>query len=107
MKDIIFLSVLLMMLITAGCSNRTTITRDGLTLCEQDSDCIIVDYNGCCSQKLAINKKYKDIYESNPQLRKDNLTMCAYVDCLYPPNKEFKAAKCQEGKSVKRCTLIP
>ena len=109
-KLIVFL-LLNLMFIVYGCTNQSasstkpsvTITKAMIDICEQDSDCIVVDYDGCCSSKIAINKKYREDYVNHPEWQKDNVD-CAVVECMEFSNKQ--SSKClEDSNSIERCTL--
>jgi len=81
---------------------KTTITRNNLQKCEEDSECIIVPYSSCCgSTKKAINKDYLDEYNSHPSWQKfEDPERCALMGfCGY--DSEVTSAKCDNGGCVK------
>lgn len=73
-----------------------------ITVCKQNSDCIVVPYSHCCgSTKKAINKKYLEIYNQNKEWQKlNNAGLCAVIgQCL--SDKNVNEAKCE----AERCQL--
>ena len=110
-RRIIILFILSAIFVVYGCINQSasstkppvTITKAMIDICEQDSDCIVIDYDGCCSSTKAINKKYRNEYVNHPEWQKDNVD-CAVVECMELSDKQ--SSKCLEDlNSIKRCNL--
>jgi len=73
------------------------VTLSQIKVCESDEDCVIVPYAHCCgSTRQAINRKYKDMYDANPQWQKFNdPDICAIIgQCQDDSN--FDEAWCRE-----------
>lgn len=82
------------------------ITEQDLSLCEVDSDCIIVPYAHCCgATKRAINQKWGDLYYGRPEWQRfDNETLCSVIGrCL--EDDYVTAAICEPEGSFRRCRL--
>ncbi len=71
--------------------------------CEKDEDCIVVDYEGCCTKKASIHKSNLDKYNKFPSWQKDTIN-CSEVECTDMSDRT--TPKCLAGDTgVKRCTL--
>ena len=82
-----------------------TITEDGIdkvdiSICVEDSDCIIVPYSDCCgSTKKAINKQYLDDYNEHPEWQVFNDPEICDLAGRCPNDSDVVSAKCE----LKRC----
>lgn len=54
--------------------------REKSDLCLTDDECIVVEYEGCCSKVRAINKTYLERYNTTATWQKDD-TDCSQVVC--------------------------
>ena len=84
--------------------SESIITEQEINTCIQNSDCIVVDYESCCSFYRAINKKYLDEYNKYPEWRKDekSLELCSVIECISPRNTNLSIC----NKQNNRCELI-
>jgi hypothetical protein len=72
--------------------------------CEQDSDCISVDYDGCCIKKTSINISFFSEYKNTPLWQKDTVD-CTEVEC--GDTSSLTAPKCLPNTSgIRQCTLV-
>lgn len=104
----IFFIFMLFSVSVSGC-HHLEIELDDMRECEKDTDCIIVDFKGCCGDKIAINKKYHyDFIDYKSKFERAEQKICPVVDCMIPT--ENKIPKCIEEGSVetpnKMCTLF-
>lgn len=78
------------------------IQYDRLDTCNQDSDCMLADYQGCYSDKKAINKKYYKQYLREPYWQRD-LDPCVEISKdWFVDGTEPKCRLAKDG--AKRCT---
>ena len=82
------------------------VTEQDLSLCEVDSDCLIVPYKHCCgTTKRAINQKWSDVYYGHPEWQTfDNKTLCAVIGQC-PSDAYIATSTCEVDGSVRRCRL--
>ncbi len=77
---------------------------DSIFSCSTDADCIVVEYEGCCTNKTSINKESLSQYNKNPSWRKDSVN-CSSVECGEVP--QSVVAKCVSNASgIKQCTVV-
>lgn len=77
------------------------IQYDRLDVCENDSDCMLVDYKGCYKDKRPINKRYLKQYTREPYWQRD-LDDCAMINNPWFVDGELKCRLVSDG--AKRCT---
>jgi hypothetical protein len=74
-----------------------------LFFCENDSQCIVVDYKGCCTQKIAIQKDYFDQYTKTKNWQGDTIS-CTNILCN--DSAHLVLPRCiPDASGIKRCTL--
>lgn len=72
--------------------------------CEQDTDCVVVEYSGCCIDKTAINTSFVEEYNAAPAWQKDSVD-CTTVQC--GDTSGLTVPKClPDASGIKRCTLV-
>ena len=75
-----------------------------ISSCTTDSDCVVVDYMGCCVNKTAIHKKFLSQYNDNSDWQKDSFD-CSTVECS--EISDFTESRClADSSGIKKCTLI-
>ena len=55
------------------------ITEDELSRCPDDSDCIYVAYEHCCTSVRAINREGRSEYDARPQWQGVDLASCVDI----------------------------
>ena len=84
--------------------NVTEVEEQDLSTCRNDSDCIVVPYEHCCgSTKRAINEKYLNIYNSNPEWQVYNGSCHLMGVCA--DDSYVTEAICEKQDDVMRCEL--
>lgn len=67
-----------------------------ITACEQDADCAIVSYLGCCSRHLAINSEFEEQYKKESDWQSDDVSLCSEKECV-------DIARLQQSPTVAQC----
>jgi len=75
---------------------------DRLDTCEEDADCILIDYQGCYTDKKPINKRYHKQYLREPYWQKDLNDCVSTTKDWFVDGEELKCRVMNDG--AKRCT---
>ncbi len=87
-----------------GARYKIDIEREKSDLCLSDDECVVVEFEGCCSTLRALNKEYLEHYNNTPAWQKDD-TDCSQVVC--EDISEYTKAACLPSQlGAQRCMLV-
>jgi hypothetical protein len=93
----IFAVIIVLVILFLAFFNRDTINSTARA-CSQDSDCILTTSGACGSDcPVAINQKYKTLWESAPDSVQHGNT-CALIGVCIPQGIENYQAKCLQAE---------
>lgn len=84
-------------------SQQIDLEREKSDLCTDSTECMVVEYKGCCSTLRAINKAYFEEYQNTPLWQSDDVD-CTLIQCK--DLSQLTATECKaDPLGVRRCLL--